>query len=260
MSARPALAGVGVLITRPREQAAAMAARIVAMGGTAVVFPAIEIAAPLDPALLQTRIAHLAEFDLVVFVSPNAVTWALPLFVAHHPDWPRGCRVAAVGQGTRRVLSAQGITEVLTPRQEAGGAGLLDLPELAAPAPRQVLIVRGAGGRDDLAQGLAARGARVEYAECYRRLRPEADSGPIIERWRRCEIDAVIVTSGEILDNLADMLGAAGAPFLRATPMFVHHPRIAQAARARGISTVIDAGADGDALIEALAKHFAHHD
>ena len=42
---------------------------------------------------------------------------------------------------------------------------------------REVLIVRGAGGREYLKDELERRGARVRYATVYRRLKPAADIG-----------------------------------------------------------------------------------
>lgn len=225
-----------------------------------VLFPCIEIGAPDDPESLADCVARLPEFDLIVFISPSAVEQALPLFAARHPDWAAGCRIAAVGQGSRAELLRQGLAQVIAPSRAAGAAGLLELPELAEALPRKVLIVRGVGGREELAEGLRARGAQVEYAECYRRVRPAADASPLLEHWRQGGIGAVTVTSIEILDNLMALLGAAGVELLRRTPMFVHHPRIAEAARARGIGTVIETAADEAALVEALMDYFDNHD
>lgn len=256
---KPALAGVGVLITRPLGQAASLAARVEALGGTSVLFPAIEIAAPENHAELDARIARLPDFDLIVFISPSAVERAVPLFEAAHPGWAACCRIAAVGQGSLHALQRHGIERVMAPAHSAGAAGLLDLPELFAPPPRHVLIVRGIGGRDELAEQLRARGAQVEYAECYRRIRPDTDPGPLLSRWQRGEIGAVIITSIEILDNLRAMLGALGAEHLRITPMFVHHPRIADAARRHGVETVIESAVDEAGLAAALKEYFSHH-
>lgn len=253
------LAGVGILITRPLAQAVSLAARVQAQGGVPVLFPTIEIAAPEDASALTACIARLPEFDLIVFVSPSAVEHAVPLFTARYPDWVRDCRVAAVGQGTRQSLQRHGIEKVIVPAGQAGAAGLLDMPEFTTPVPRHVLIVRGVGGRDDLAEGLKARGARVEYAECYRRVRPDADAEPLLERWRRGEVAAVTVTSVEILENLIALLGEPGAAYLRHTPMFVHHPRIAAAARARGIERVIETAPDEAGLVVAMQAYFARH-
>lgn len=255
----PSLAGVGVLITRPVGPAASLAARIAALGGTPVLFPAIEIADLEDRTALDARLADLPDFDLIVFVSPSAVECALPLFESRQPGWAEHRRLAAVGRGSLHALQRHCIEKVMVPPAEAGAAGLLRLPELLQPVPRRVLIVRGVGGRDEFAQSLGALGAQVEYAECYRRIRPAADPEPLLARWRLGEIGAVTVTSLEILDNLQAMLGPAGAEPLHCTPMFVHHPRIAGAARRLGVETVIESTSDEDGLVASLVEYFAEH-
>ncbi len=258
-SGAQALADRGVLITRPRAQAESLAARIADMGGHPILLPAIEIAGTSDPARLDELIARLGDYDMVIFVSPNAVDAALPLFRARQPMWPGACRVAAVGKGTQRALRARGIDNVFAPETASGASALLDTPWITAASPRNALIVRGEGGREELARGLAALGSRVDYAECYRRARPETDVSDILSQWRMGRVRAVIVTSSEILDNLIAILGAEGLPLLRATPVFTHHARIAEAARAHGIVTVIDSGSDEEGLVDALKEFFARH-
>jgi uroporphyrinogen-III synthase len=248
----PALAGLGVLITRPREQSEAFAERLARLGARPVIFPALAIAGPSDPDAFAARLAEADAYDTVIFISPNAVEKTLPALRAAHPDWPGTRRVAAVGQGTARALRARGIDEVLAPDAASGAAALLAMPALREPPPRRVLIVRGEGGRDELALGLAALGAEVGHAVAYRRVRPEADNRELLDLWRAGGIGAVVVTSTEILDNLIALLGPEGTALLRATPLFTHHARIAEAARARGVATVVEAASDEQGLIDAL--------
>jgi uroporphyrinogen-III synthase len=120
-----------------------------------------------------------------------------------------------------------------------------------------VVIFRGAGGREALAETLRARGATVEYAECYRRVRPEFDAAPLLEAWARKGVDAVTVTSSEGLRNFADMIGPAGRERLPATPLFVPHPRIAEAAHELGVRKVIVTGPGDDGMLTGLTAYFA---
>lgn len=75
--------------------------------------------------------------------------------------------------------------------------------------------------------------------ECYRRTCPHADPAPLLARWQAGGIDAVTVASAETLHNLATLLGEPGAPLLVATPLFVPHEKIADAARRFGIAHVV---------------------
>jgi uroporphyrin-3 C-methyltransferase len=237
------LQGRGVLITRPAAQAQRLAELVEAAGGRALRFAAIEI----EP--LPSRSPPAPEgFDLVIFVSPSAVQCGLGR--VQHP----GLRAAAVGSGTRRELEARGVREVLAPEDGADSEALLALPALQALAGKRVLIVRGEGGRELLADALAARGAEVEHFECYRRSPPSGDAAALIASWDRGEIDAVTAFSAQALDNL---LALVGAQRLRARPLFVNHVRVAERARESAIAEVIVAGPGDEDAAQALMAYFA---
>ena len=71
MSTGP-LSGRGIVITRPREHAGALAERIRAAGGDPILFPTIEILPPENSELVSRVIARLERFQLAIFVSPTA--------------------------------------------------------------------------------------------------------------------------------------------------------------------------------------------
>ena len=118
------------------------------------------------------------------------------------------------------------------------------------------MIFRGAGGRELLASTLRARGATVEYAECYRRMRPATDVEPLIGEWSRGAVHAVTVSSGEALANFAALLGKAGHGFLAATPLFVPHARVGDEARLLGVGPVQVAGPADEEMLAALVAYF----
>ena len=249
------LAGRTIVITRPAAQAQAFAARIAAEGATPLVFPAIEIVDTPDATALAAAIDRLDAFDLAIFISPNAVNRAMNLVRARRA-WPPGLRVAAIGRGSARELARYGFADVIVPERRFESEALLALPALADVAGWQVLIFRGDGGRELLGDTLEQRGARVAYAECYRRVKPDADAGDLLRRWVRGGIDAVTVTSSEGLRNLFDMVGNLGRQWLRRTPLFVPHERIAATAAELGAQRVILTGPADDGLLEGLARHF----
>ena len=239
-----ALAGRRILVTRPLELAQGLAALIREAGGEPLLYPALEIRDLADPAPLRALIARLGEFDLAVFVSPTAVRKALEL--AAGATWPAALRVAAIGAGTRRALEARGFREVIAPPAgEEDSEGLLALAELAAA--RRVAIFRGGHGRELLGKALAARGAQVEYAECYRRARPEAAPAP------EGRLDAVCVSSGEALRNLVAMLGRER---MAQAPLVVPNARVADIARELGLRAPLLAGPGDQQVRDALVAYF----
>jgi len=255
VNARP-LSGRGIVITRPREHAAALSELIVAAGGNAVVFPTIEIATPDDPGAAERIFAALDRFQLAIFVSPTAVIRGYGMASAAR-TWPQGLRVAAVGAGTAKALAECGFRTVISPGGLADSEALAALPELKNVRGQSIVIFRGQGGREWLRSELEARGAYVEYAECYRRVQPHADPRALLERWRRGGIDAVSITSTEGLNNFFHMLGASGANQLRSTPVFVPHPRIARAAENMGIRDVVVTGRGDDQTVAGMVSFFA---
>lgn len=249
------LAGRTVLVTRPAPQAAALVQGVRSAGGTAFEFPALAIET-VALAQLAAPLAQLAVADIAIFVSPNAAELGIAAIRAGG-QLPVEVTLFAVGPGTARVLQAQGLGQVVTPAgQGQDSEALLALPQLQEVAGKRIVIVRGVGGRALLADTLRARGAQVDFLECYRRTRPAADSAPLLAHWQSGGIDAVTVASAETLHNLAALLGAPGAALLATTPLFAPHEKIAEAARRFGIAPVI-ATRGGDAgLLDGLVNWF----
>lgn len=237
----------GIVVTRPAAQAKHLAALIERAGGRPLVFPAIEI-----EELAERPLPPLERFDLAIFVSPTAVDCAFRRVRA----WPKGLRYAAIGRGTARELGRRGVAEVLAPERGADSEALLALAALREVKDKRVVIFRGEGGRELLGETLAARGAQVEYVECYRRVLPRADCGPLLAAWADGQIDAVVVSSAQGLQNLLALLGDAGRPQLLATPLFVPHERVAEQARAQGAREVVVAGPGDDEMSAQLVAYF----
>jgi len=251
------LAGRVILVTRPAHQAAPLVESIRRAGGRAILFPAIAIADVEDVQPVVALIDRLDEFDLAIFVSPNAVDKAMRLIKARRALPPR-LVFAAVGRGSVQALQKFGVKNVAAPARFDSEA-LLAMPELQKVAGARAVIFRGSGGRELLGDALVARGASVEYAECYRRVRPAADAAPLIAAWERNELHAVTVTSSEGLHNLCEVAGARGRPWLHKTPLFVPHPRIADAARALEFSVVVQTAQGDDGLMQGMRQWFVAH-
>jgi len=233
-----ALTGRTIVVTRPQRQAGALAALIREAGGTPLVFPALEIGNVEDSARLLELVGRLRDFDMAIFISSNAVEKAMDL-IASHGGYPPGLRTATVGKGSAAQLQQRGVAQVIAPSERYDSEALLDLPQMRAVAGWRIVIFRGDGGRDLLGDTLLARGASVEYAECYRRSKPDIDASPLVGLWARNELSGIVITSSEGLRNLFEIVGSAGRPSLMKTLLFVPHPRIAETAHALGLTQVV---------------------
>ena len=248
------LKDVCVLVTRPRHQAEHLAGLVEREGGEALRFPVIEIVEPPDSSALLQTIDRLADFDLVIFISPNAVSKSMGLINARRGGLPQTLQIACVGRASARELKRFGIENPIVPQGRSDSEALLEFPELQKMAGKKIVIFRGDGGRALLGDTLRERGAQIEYAECYRRVRPDADPTPILHRWERGRIDIVSITSVTGLRNLYDMVGASGRQWLIQTPIVVVSQRQASVCRELGFKTepLVAREADDEAILEAI--------
>lgn len=252
------LNGRGVLVTRPAHQAAHLAELIVAAAGKPVLFPVLEILDAADLQPLYALIDRLDSVDLAIFISPNAVNKAMNLIKSRR-ELPPTLKIAAIGRGSSKELKHFGITDIIAPTARFDSENLLEMPELQNVAGQRIAIFRGDGGREVLGDTLAARGASIEYAECYRRSRPDASAGGLLRQWSRNEINAVTVTSTEGLRNLYDMLGKLGRQWLKTTPVFVPHERILEVTRELGLEQGVATPSGDEGLVQGMIEWFRIH-
>ncbi len=238
------LQGLHIAVTRPRAQALPLAQRIAQLGGTPLFYPLLEIT-PVDaPGPVQALARNLATYDLLIFISPNAVQYGMALL----GTLPQSARVAAVGQSSARALRDLGIAHVIAPHERFDSEALLAMAELQRVAGWRIAILRGNGGRELLGDTLKARGATVEYITCYQRSKGEFDAQALLA----APLDALTVTSSEALDHLWQMFAPQDRERLLALPLFVPHERIAGLARQLGWRQVVVTAAGDDGLLAAL--------
>lgn len=255
MSLAP-LSGRGVLITRPEPQALEFTRAVEQAGGTAIVFPVLEIQ-PRDRQVVEREQASLPAPDIAVFVSRNAVLYGLDLIA------DESVRIAAIGPATRAAIEAAGRQVDIWPARGFDTEHLLREPSMQEVQGKAVVIVRADRGRELLGSTLRERGARVDYLSVYRRLPrrvPESELGDLERRWLAGDIDCVSVMSVDSLDSLLSILPASCVAALPASPLVTPSGRVIQTAvrKIPGIQAILAPGPQaGDmvrAIITALGK------
>lgn len=249
----PDLQGLRVVVTRPQHQAAGLQKTIEIAGAQVLLFPVLAIAEPRAMEPLLDIINRLSEFDIAVFISPNAVDFGLGL-VLSHTALPPFLLLAAVGAGTAKAMEELGHRPDIFPATAFNSEALLEMEEMQHVAGKKVVIFRGEGGRELLANTLRERGAEVEYAECYRREKPHTDVNLLLDAWSREAVDAVVVTSNEGLQNLYDMVGPQGQHYLKDTQLILVSTRAAELAHTLGIRppVIVASRPSDDAIVVAL--------
>jgi uroporphyrinogen-III synthase len=243
------LRGLGVLVTRPQAQADGLCRSIEAAGGRALRLPTVEIQAPTAPEVAAGLLAE--RWDLLIFISRNAVEGALALVDATH--LAAVMQRAAVGKATAGAMADAGIPATLLPPSGYDSEALLALPALSRLAGKRVLIVRGEGGRALLGDRLAERGASVSFAEVYRRALPAIDAGAALRAWED-DLHLLTATSDEVLDNLLTLTPGSLQIQLKRLPLVVISERNAEHAASLGFEQVTAAGAGDAAMLAALGR------
>ena len=159
MVTKPSLDGLKVLVTRPEQQARSLCDSITSAGGVAIALPVLDIV-PILP--WHESAFSLAKQDMIIFISRNAVTHFMSGLQTRLAD---NVQLAAVGAGTAATMREHGLRVDIQPPAPAGSESLLTMPELNTVQDKNVLIVRGDGGRELLADTLLARGANISYLE-----------------------------------------------------------------------------------------------
>jgi uroporphyrinogen III methyltransferase/synthase len=259
-----------VVITRPAGQSSELIKELAAAGVASLDFPLIDIAPVTDDAPLRAALASLERYALVVFVSPNAVDHA---FARRDGIWPHALPVGVVGPGSVQALARHGVAapahQVISPASanddestSFDSEGLYAAIETSLGATslegKRVLIVRGDGGREWLADRLREAGAEVEAVAAYRRIVPE----PSIGGWARVHAllagapHAWLLTSSEGVRNLHELaqehLTADEIVQLKRAPLVTPHPRISKTARALGFDRITVSGAGDERIVRAL--------
>ncbi|MCC5888835.1 MAG: uroporphyrinogen-III synthase [Gammaproteobacteria bacterium] len=233
------------LVLRPQPGADETVAALAAAGIEALALPVLGREALAEDAAMRASIQALAENRLVIFVSPAAVEFGMALIDRYWPQYPVTVHWVAVGERTRQALAAWGVKALTPADEDERSEGLLALPELQAVAEEKVLIMRGRGGRELLADSLRERGARVSFLELYERVPlPVTLPEPGL-------LAGMVVTSVAVLQALL----ASGGEALKAVPMIVPSERVMEAARQAGFHHVCCAhGAGPAATVAAIAS------
>lgn len=247
-----ALNGLWVAITRPSDQAARLSRMIIEAGGKPFGFPLIEIAPLADYSTFDAQLHALGEYDWTIFISSNAVQNAIPRMLNLVGKPAATLRHAAIGPVTAAELTSLGISPVLTPQGRYDSESLLALPEMQQVRGQRFLIFRGVGGRELLADSLRARGATVDFAECYRRINPQTSAELLAQRWQQQQLDAVVVTSSEAMRHLLSMTNNGQQPWIRDVTLCVNHARIAERPLDLGLQVSVAEAPGDDAMLRCL--------
>ena len=98
------------------------------------------------------------------------------------------------------------------------------------------------------------RGAQIDYLEVYRRIKPSVDGHTLIQALVANQLDVIVVTSAEALENLLDLAGENIAMILNSIPLVVISHRIQIKADKLGFSQIWVSDEPSDVAIVKIIK------
>lgn len=245
-----------MLLTRSDVDNQRLADKLGAAGIPAVSVPMLHIV-ELDETPEQQRLMlDLDRYHAVMVVSPVAARLGLERLDACWPQPPVAMHWFAVGEATASVLQAYGLS-VQIPESGQDSEALLRLPiwdELLSRPDLRVLVWRGVGGREHLANQVRAAGGQVDYLELYRRDMP-VGLAPALEAAHQGGVGGIVLSSGQGLEHWHIAAGKHWAE-QSSWRCWVPSQRVADRAQELGCSDIIVCeGADDSAVLAAIAAH-----
>lgn len=197
------LQGRRIVITRAREQAGELRDKLAALGATVLELPLIEIVATGDNDTNDEVFGGIADYQWLVFTSPNGVRFFFAEFFRRFRDIRAlgGARLAAVGPGTARELTAYHLDVDVMPTEHVGEALVEALCAYESMDNLKVLVVTGDRNRDVVVNGLTDRQAIVDQLPVYATEEVEAGRSDAAEQFRQHGADAILFASGSAVES-----------------------------------------------------------
>lgn len=197
------LFGQRVVVTRTREQAGTLAAKLHDLGAEVLEVPTIKLEAPTQRQDLVDALLELNSYDWLVFTSPNGVSTFFEYFFRQFHDMRDigGARIAAVGPATANKLKELHLQVDLMP-DEALAANIAEaFSEFESIENLKICLLRAEVANAELPNALEAMGAIVDDIACYKTVPETEDSSGTAARLQESGADWITFTSGSTVEH-----------------------------------------------------------
>lgn len=252
-----------LLLTRSAPDCHLQEQVLLSTGISAISLPLIEITPTPETAPQRSQLLDFDRYTTLIVTSKPAAKLILERLDYYWPQLPIQQTWFTVGEATANILKAAGL-DVYYPEPSTGDnseALWQSAPfqeNLANPQCR-VLIIKGQQGRQWLMEKLTLSGIPVDTIELYQRKSPDYPTKLILNTLDQHNINAVVISSAEALQNLQHLVGESWHEITQLN-YIVPSSRIAEQAESLGIHHIINChGASTNALIDALKNHQPHN-
>jgi uroporphyrinogen III methyltransferase/synthase len=197
------LFGKRFVVTRSREQAGGLSARLAELGGDVLEVPTIKYAEPTERGPLVDALLELNSYDWLVFTSPNGVTTFFDYFFRQFHDMRDigGARIAAVGPATAKKLQELHLQVDLMPAEALGAAIAREFQKFESIENLKICLLRAEAANPDLPKALEELGAIVDDIPVYRTVPEAEDPYGTARRLSEEGADWILFTSGSTVEH-----------------------------------------------------------
>lgn len=249
------LAGVRILITRPKAENEALANKLRELGAITVELPTIAFVPPENMGPLDLSIKMLSKYDWLIFTSQNGVQFFSNRMseVGEPADRLREMKVAAIGPATASALERLGKEPDYMPDEFLSEQIVFGLGDVKG---KRILLPRTDLASESLPEELRKRGASVDEVVAYRTIVPEDLSLDRLLLILAQGVDVVTFTSPSTVRNLARVAKTNDlGRLLGGIKVACIGPVTADAARALGIHVnIVPSNHTIDDLVEAIVN------
>lgn len=258
MSTAQPLAGRRIAVTRAREQASELAARLTALGAEVVELPLIQVAKEIDKQTLADVLTELGSYDWIAFTSANGVRYFFDEFRRTFEDVRAlgMLRFAALGDSTAKAITERHIRVECQPKIATAEALAEELIATGSLDSAKVLVITGNLNRDALTKKLEAAGAIVDQLQVYKTEKTDLSAEPAAEDFRARGADAILFASSSAVQSFVDQAAALKLAKDAKRPLAGSiGPQTSETMKKVGMPIDFEAKTPGlDALVEALVK------
>ena len=245
------LFGKRVIVTRAESSGRSLSDQLEELGAQVDDFPVIKFTAPRDYQPLDRAISEMESFDWILFTSANGVEWVVRRLMDTGRDIRAlgPAKIGAIGPKTAAALEAMRLRVDYVPSEYVAEAVLTEFPEDVRG--KRILIARALEARQELPDGLRARGAEVTVVAAYETVTDESSAEPLRKRLLEEPVDVITFTSASTVTSFFSIIGDVEVP--DGVIAACIGPVTADAARAHGLTNIVMASEYTiEGLVEAL--------
>ena len=258
MSTKLSLAGRRIAVTRARDQASDLSAKLIGLGAEVLELPLITISKEIDKHVLVDVFTEFGTYDWIVFSSANGVRDFFDEFYRVYDD-VRSLgllRFAAVGEATAKAIREHHVKVECQAKIATAEALAEALIATGSLDSAKLLVITGNLNRDDLVSKLEEARAIVDCLQVYKTEKTDLAGDPAAEQFRAEGADAILFTSSSAVQSFIDQAATLQLNTSARKPLAGSiGPQTSETMKKAGVPIDFEAKTPGlDSLVEALVK------